>query len=169
MPSIKNRRSVRKFKENPIPQEKIKTLLDAAMHAPSACNSRPWRFVAITNRDILNKLADAHPFAKMLHKAPAAIVICALAQEQAKNRVAHGFYPQDCGAATQNILLQAEEMGLGTCWCGVYPKEPLIPVVRDILNLPDDEIPFNIIAIGEAEEMPEARGFYEEAKVRWME
>jgi len=169
METIKNRRSVRKYKETTVPKEKIEALLEAAMHAPSACNSRPWRFVAITNRDALNKLADIHPFAKMLLQAPVAIVICALAEEQSQNKIAEGFYPQDCGAATQNILLAAHEMDLGSCWCGVYPKEQLISKVRDILNLSDDEIPFNIIAIGESDDTPKSRGFYEAEKVRWVE
>ena len=166
--AIEDRRSIRKFKETPVPQEKIEALLYAAMLAPSACNSRPWRFIVITRREILSKLADNHNHAKMLHTAPVAIVICALAQEQAKNPIAEGFYPQDCAAATQNILLAAQEMGLATCWCGVYPKEALIPTVREILELPEDEIPFNIIALGEGDEMPKARGFYDAQKVRWV-
>ena len=167
--AIKDRRSVRKYKETPVAREKIEALLEAAMLAPSACNSRPWRFVVITNREVLDKLSEHHKFAKMLRKAPVAIVICALADEQAQNAIAEGFWPQDCGAATQNILLQAQEMGLASCWCGVYPKEHLVPVVREILDLPEDEIPFNIIVIGEGDEEPAARGFYEAEKVRWME
>ena len=167
--AIKERRSIRKYKETPVVREQIDALLEAAMLAPSACNSRPWRFVVITRRETLNKLADCHGYAKMLYKAPVAIVICALADEQAKISIAEGFWPQDCGAATQNILLQAQEMGLASCWCGVYPKEPIMAAVRDILNLPEDEIPFNIIAIGQGDEMPDARGFYEAEKVRWVE
>jgi len=167
--AIKDRRSVRQFLETPVPREKVEALLEAAMLAPSACNSRPWRFVAITCRETLNKLVDCHKYAKMLSKAPVAIVICALADEQAKIDIAQGFWPQDCGAATQNILLQAQEMGLASCWCGVYPKEPLMEDVREILNLPEDEIPFNIIAIGEGDETPDSRGFYDHEKVRWIE
>lgn len=169
MKAIKDRRSVRKYLETPVLREKVEALLEAAMLTPSACNSRPWRFVVITNREVLNKLADAHKFAKMLYKAPVAIVICALADEQSKNEIAKGFWPQDCGAATQNILLQAQEMGLSSCWCGAYPKEHIMAAVKEILQLPDDEIPFNIIAIGEGDETPDARGFYEPAKVRWVE
>ncbi|MCL2397416.1 MAG: nitroreductase family protein [Defluviitaleaceae bacterium] len=168
MDAIKNRRSVRKYKENPVTKGQVETLLGAAMHAPSACNSRPWRFLVITNREVLDKLADAHKFAKMLRKAPTAIVICALAQEQEQNKIASGFYPQDCAAATQNILLAAQGMGLATCWCGVYPKEQLMPVIGEILGLSEDEIPFNIIAVGYADEEPGAKGFYDGEKVRWI-
>jgi nitroreductase len=169
MKSIKDRRSVRKYKETAVERATIEALLEAAMLAPSACNSRPWRFVVVTQRAILDKLADCHKFAKMLHKAPVAIVMVALAGEQARNKIAEGFWPQDCGAATQNILLQAQEMGLASCWCGAYPKEPITTAVRGILALPEDEIPFNIIAIGYGNEEPDARGFYEPAKVRWVE
>ncbi|MCL2574789.1 MAG: nitroreductase family protein [Defluviitaleaceae bacterium] len=167
--AIKDRRSVRKYLETPVEREKIEALLEAAMLAPSACNSRPWRFIVITNRETLSKLADSHNYAKMLYKAPVAIVVCSLADEQSKNEIAQGFWQQDAGAATQNILLQAQEMGLASCWCGVYPKEPIVDAVRKILSLPDDEIPFNIIAIGKAEDEPKARGFYEAEKVRWLE
>jgi len=167
---IKNRRSTRKFKSTPIPKEKVHALLEAAMLAPSACNTRPWRFIVITCRETLTKLVEVHPWAYMLNMAPLAIVMVALpaTQDGMKDDIAKGFYPQDCGAATENILLQAEAMGLGTCWCGVYPK-PMLPAVREVLQIPAEEQPFNIIAIGEKDEWPEPRGKYDEAKVTWIE
>ena len=168
---IKSRRSIRAFKETPVTKEQIKSLLEAAMRAPSACNTRPWEFIAITKRETLNKLADAHNWAKMLYKAPVAIVMIALpdTQESVQDGIAEGYFPQDCGAATENILIQAEELGLGSCWCGVYPKEPLIKAVRGALDLGEDVLPFCIIAIGEKDEFPGERGSYEESKVTWIE
>ena len=167
---IKTRRSIRKYKDTPIPKAKITAMLEAAMLAPSACNTRPWRFIAITSRDVLNRLADAHNWAKMLYTAPLAIIVVALPATQEGHPVdlPKGFYPQDCGAATQNILLQAEAMGYGSCWCGVYPK-PVQPVISEILEIPEGEIPFNIIAIGEKDEAPEPRGRYDEARITWVE
>ncbi|MCL2528331.1 MAG: nitroreductase family protein [Defluviitaleaceae bacterium] len=167
---VKNRRSIRKFKDTPVPKEKVTAMLEAAMLAPSACNTRPWRFIAITNREVLNKLADVHNWAKMLYTAPLAIIMVALpaAQDGVQNDLPLGYFPQDCGAATQNILLQAEALGLGTCWCGVYPKD-WFPQVREILEIPEGEFPFNIIAIGEKDESPNPRGRYDEAKVTWIE
>jgi len=167
---IKSRRSIRKFKPTPVAKDKIESMLEAAMLAPSACNTRPWRFVAVTNRDMLTRLADAHKWAQMLRTAPLAIIVVALpAMQDGKMKgLPEGFYPQDCGAATQNILLQAEAFGLGTCWCGVYPK-PVLPVIQEILEIPEGEIPFNIIAIGEKDEWPEPRGQYDEKKVTWIE
>jgi nitroreductase len=168
---IATRRSIRVFKDTPVSKEQLKTLLEAAMLSPSACNTRPWRFIAITCRETLNKLAEAHNWAKMLYTAQAAIVMLALPETQAnvQNGIATGYFPQDMGAATENILIQAEAMGLSTCWCGVYPKEPLIKAVRQALELGEDDLPFNIIAVGERDESPNARGFYDEAKVTWIE
>lgn len=167
---IKNRRSIRKFKPAPVTDEQIKILLEAAMFSPSACNSRPWRFIAITNRDLLDELAEAHPHAKMMATATLCIAIIALpkVQEKVRDGLPAGFYPQDCGAATQNILLQAEAMGLGSCWCGLRPDGEIMQAMAEILDIPDDEIPFCLIAIGEKDENPEPRGKYEEEKVMFI-
>ena len=168
---IKSRRSTRKFKPTPISKEQTRLLLEAAMLSPSACNTRPWRFIAITRRDVLDNLAENHSHAKMLSTAGLAIVVVALpaAQESVMNGLPKGYYPQDCGAATQNILLQAEAMGLGSCWCGVYPKEDKVAAYSKVLGIPQGEIPFCIIAIGEKDEFPAQRGKYEEEKVTWIE
>lgn len=167
---IKNRRSIRKYKPTPVPREKINALLEAAMLSPSACNTRPWRFIAITSREKLDRLAEVHPYAKMLKTAPLCIAIIALpaAQIDPPENLPEGFYPQDCGAATQNILLQAEAMGLGTCWCGVYPKAATTEVVARELEIPDDEVPFCLIAVGEKDENPKPRGKFEEERITWI-
>ena len=169
--SISTRRSTRKFKPTPVTTEQTRTLLTAAMLSPSACNTRPWRFIAIRNRELLNKLADAHPWARMLRSAQLAIAVIALpqSQENVNNGLASGFYPQDCGAATENILIQAEALGLGSCWCGVYPRTETIEAVSPLLNINDGEIPISIIAIGEKDEFPSPRGKYEEEKVTWID
>ena len=169
--SIQTRRSTRKFTSKPVTKEETKILLEAAMLSPSACNTRPWRFVAITNRDVMEQLADVHQWAQMLRTAQLAIVIVALpkTQEGVQNGLPLGFYPQDCAAATENILIQAEALGLGSCWCGVYPRQETIDAVAPIVGTTADEIPFCIIAIGEKDQYPNSRGQYEEEKVTWME
>ena len=163
--SIKNRRSIRKYHaDKQIAKEQLNQLMEAAMLAPSACNSRPWEFIAITNRKILDEIARIHPNAKMCATATAAIVVVALPQEGRPE----GYYPQDCGAATQNILLEAEAMGLGTCWCGVHPKEDRTASIRALLDIKEPKIPFNVIAIGYSAETPDCKGFFEEAKVKYI-
>ena len=171
MESILTRRSTRKFKPTAVTTEQTRALLEAAMLSPSACNTRPWRFIAIRNRELLDKLADAHPWGKMLKTAQLAIVVVALpqSQENVQDGLADGFYPQDCGAATENILIQAEALGLGSCWCGVYPRKQTIDAVSPLLNIAADEILFSRIAIGEKDEFPPPRGKYEEEKVTWID
>ena len=163
--AIRSRRSIRKYKSDPIPPAHIRLILEAAMNAPSACNTRPWEFVVVTDAKMRSRLATVHPYAKHAAQSPAVIVVCALPETQ--GRIAKGFFPQDCAAATQNILLQAQELGYGTCWCGIYPNERPISAVRDVLGVAST--PFCLITLGVADESPEARGFYEQAKVRFLD
>ena len=163
--SIENRRSVRKYKtDQQVTREQLDQLIEAAMLAPSACNSRPWEFIAVTKREILDEIARIHPNAKMCATATAVIVVVALPQVGKPS----GYFPQDCGAATQNILLEAEAMGLGTCWCGVYPKDARIKSIRELLDIKEPKIPFNVIAIGYSDEKPVRRGFFEGSKVSYV-
>ena len=160
------RRSIRKFRsDKPVTVEQLNRLLEAAMLAPSACNSRPWEFIAVTNREVLNKIADAHPYAQMVRTATASIIVVANPQTGDPE----GYFPQDCAAATQNILLEAASIGLGTCWCGVYPKEARIASIRELFHIPEPKIPFNVIAIGVPGEEPNRRGFFEKSKVLYIE
>jgi len=169
--AIKNRRSIRQFKQPFfIPKKQMFALLEAAMLAPSACNTRPWRFIVVEHRDGLEKLSELHDYGKMIKTASSCIVVVGLPalQEGHEKDLPKGFLPQDCAAATQNILIQAEAMGLGTCWCGVYPKEPVMKRVSEFLKLLPGEIPFCLIAVGEKDQDPEQRGKYDELKVAWV-
>ena len=164
--NINKRKSIRKYKMGEtITKEQIDGLLEAAMLAPSACNSRPWEFIAVTKRDVLDEIANIHPHAKMCGTAAAAIVVIAIPQ----SGMPEGYFPQDCGAATQNILLEAASMGLGTCWCGVYPKEERMSSIAKLFNIAEPKLPFNIIAIGVPDEDPRQRGFFEKEKVTYVE
>ena len=167
---IKTRRSTRKFTDRKVTEAEVNILLEAAMLAPSGCNTRPWRFIVITNRDLMEQIADIHGYAGMMKTASLCIAVVALpkAQEGHKDDLPKGFYPQDCAAATQNILLQAEALGLGSCWCGVYPRDTTIKIISDLLQIPNDEIPFGLIAIGEKAEFPNPRGRFEPEKVAWI-
>ena len=165
-PSIDNRRSIRKFQsDKPVTRDQLNRLLKAAMVAPSACNSRPWEFIAITKREVLDEIARIHPYATMCQTATAAIIVVAIPQT---DRPA-GYFPQDCGAATENILLEAVSMGLGACWCGVYPRDERIAELRKLFNVREPKIPFNVIAIGTPDEAPAQRGFFDESKVSYIE
>jgi len=162
---IEKRRSIRRYKaDKPVTKEQLSSLLEAAMSAPSACNCRPWEFIAITKREILNEIAHIHPYAKMCETATAAIVIVATPQTGRPE----GYFPQECGAATQNILLEAVSMGLGACWCGVYPKEDRVIVFRKLFDIKEPKIPVCAIAIGTPDENPDRKGFFEASRVTYI-
>ena len=163
--AIHKRRSIRKFKPGAeVTDEQIKLLLEAAMLASSACNTRPWEFIVVRDRKKLEQIRKTHPYTGMLETASLAIIVCALPNVQ--KDIASEYYPQDCGAATENILLAAVEMGLGACWCGVYPKEERIAEIRKIFST--EKLPFNVIAIGVPGEDPAPRGQYGESKVTYI-
>ena len=164
--AIENRRSIRKFQSGKlVTKEQLNALLRAAMLAPSACNTRPWEFIAVTKREVLDEIARVHPYAGMCKTAVAAIIVVAIPQT---DDLPTGYFPQDCGAATENILLEAVSLGLGTCWCGVYPKKELVAVIRKLFNIPEPKIPFNVIAIGTPDEEPRQRGSFEESRVTYI-
>jgi nitroreductase len=113
--AILRRRSIRKYdKGRPVKREALQELMRAAMYAPSARNLRPWQFVVITDRGLLDKIPDVHPYASMLMEATAAILVCG-----DRNKDPNDFYlVQNGAAATQNILLEAWAQGLGSVWLG---------------------------------------------------
>jgi len=163
--AIRKRRSIRKFKSGAeVTDEQVRLLLEVAMLAPSACNTRPWEFIVVKDREKLEQIRKTHPYTGMLETASLAIVVCALPDVQ--KDIASDYYPQDCGAATENILLAAVELGLGACWCGVYPKEERIAEIRKIFGT--EKLPFNVIAVGVPDEDPDPRGQYDENKVTYV-
>jgi len=164
--AIRARRSIRKFvKGAEVSDEQLKALLEAAMVSPSACNTRPWEFIVVKDRAKLDAIREIHPYTGMLETASLAIVVVALPETQVKP-IDAGYYPQDCGACTENILIEAVAQGLGACWCGVYPKEDRIAEIRQVLGI--SEMPFCVIAVGVPDEAPEPRGAYDEGKVRYI-
>jgi len=158
------RRSIRKYTAEPVDEEDVKTLLEAAMAAPSASNLKPWHFVVVTDRRTLDALAEAHPYGKMLFEAPLCIAVCG------DPTISEHFFVQDCSAATENLLLAAVALGLGAVWLGVYPREKRVADVREVLGIPETIVPLNLISIGHPAEKKEARTQYDESRVlgeRW--
>lgn len=144
------RRSIRKYQEASVSNELIEKLIKAGMYAPSASNKQPWHFIVIRDKETLNRIADFHPNAKMLRNAPCAILICG---DEIKAH-APGYWPVDCSAATQNILLAAHALGLGACWLGIYPREERVAKMRTVVSVPEHIHPFSLIAIGYPAESP---------------
>ena len=162
---ILERRSIRKYTDEPVSLEDIDRLLQAAMAAPSASNRKPWEFVVVTDEDLLRRLRRRLIFGK--HIAPAAIVVCGNTR-RAWPGPGRGFWIQDCSAATQNILLAAVALGLGTCWIGVHPVGPFIKAVKRILGLPRHIEPLGLIYVGHPAEQKPARTQYDPSRIRWQ-
>lgn len=157
--NIISRRSIRKFMDKPIESAMIEKLLEAAMYAPSARNTQAWNFVVINNRNLLDKLVEIHPYAKMLKQAPLAILVCG--DKGIEDNEA--YLSLNCAAATQNILLAAHSFGLGSVWLGVYPRHERMDPIRDLLKLPVDNMPVSLIAIGWPDEIkPHPQRFFKE-------
>jgi len=143
---IHNRKSVRNFTGESVTQDEIDILLKAAMAAPSAVNCQPWEFISVIDRKTLDALGDALPFAKMLFKAGAAIIVCGVPSKAHKQMDEYAVI--DATLASQNILLAAEAIGIGAIWTAAYPYLDRMQYVRTLLNIPTDIIPLNVIPIG---------------------
>jgi len=113
------------------------------MQAPSATNQQPWEFIVVDDKDTIVKLADFSPYAKMLPGAPLAFVVL-----EKQGMRAPLFTEQDLGAATQNLLLQAAEDGLGTVWMGVGRGTEREAFLTKMFSLPETVKPFAVIAVG---------------------
>ncbi len=139
---IFNRKSVRKYTERPVEKEKLEMLVRAGMAAPSSRDRRPWEFVIVTDRDLLDTMGDGLPLARMLKDTKQAIIVCG------DTLKSNNAWMLDCSTAAQNILLAAESMGLGAVWTAAYPYPERMQVVRDAMQLPEHIIPLTVIPLG---------------------
>lgn len=161
--ALLKRRSIRKYLDKEVSDEIIEDLLHAAMSGPSACNRRPWIFYVIKDQDKLNELRKASRFSNM--NAPLAIVVVGDLSRSLPLQL-KDFWIQDCSAATENILLRATDLGLGSLWCGIYPQKRPVERVKEILGITNSDIPLNIIYIGYGDEEKESRDQYEKNRVK---
>lgn len=164
--AISTRRSIRQFTDQPVEEEKIEMLLRAAMQAPSAHNKQPWHFLIINDRNLLNQIADFHPYAKMLYKAHLALAVCGDLGLESNDR----YLALNCAAATQNILLAAHGLNLGAVWVAVYPREERIKKIKLLLELPLHIIPISLVAVGYPQKRIDPEDRYDPKKVhinRW--
>lgn len=152
------RRSIRRYRAEPIAEADLRSLLQAGMAAPSASNLKPWHFVLVTDGDKLQALADNHPHGKMLSQAGAGIAVCG-------DPEASRFWVQDCSAATENILLAAAGLGLGAVWLGCHPRPEREQMVREILGVPENMGVLCLISVGHPAEEKEPRTQYDPARV----
>lgn len=148
MTNILQRKSVRSYTDRPVTKSQLDTLVRAAMAAPTGRDMRPWKFIIINDRQAMKSLADQLPYAKMLAEAQAAVVVCGDLSILDKEGKPSTNWMFDCSAATENLLLQAEAMGLGAVWTAAYPYDDRLKAVKQALQLPDHIVPLNVIPIG---------------------
>lgn len=146
--NILSRTSERRYIEGKsVPLVLTQAMLHAAMSAPTAVNKQPWEFIVVDDPELLHQLGADLPYAKMTARAPLALVVCGN-----KERFLPGddssLWVQDLSAASENILLAANALGLGAVWTSVYPHADRQATVSRILRLPENIIPFNVIPMG---------------------
>ncbi len=165
--AIMSRVSTRKFSEKPIGEEELKIILDAAMAGPSATNARPWSFIVVRDREMLDKMADANmQYSEPLRRASLGILVCG--DLERAYSAAPDFWVVDGTIACQNMILAAHALGIGSCWLGTWPVEERVNNHIELFNLPKNIIPHSLIAFGYPDgEMKIQKDRFEEDSVHY--
>ncbi len=163
MSGIFHRTSIRKYTGQPVEEEKITLMLRAAMAAPSAVNQQPWEFYVVTDRESLKAMADCSPYAGMLREAPVGFAVC-----YRKDCIRPEYAHIDCSAAVENLLLEADELGLGAVWMGIAPITDRMEDARKTLNIPETLDVFAFIACGYPAEEKTQQDRYDPARVHYI-
>ena len=163
--NIMTRTSIRKYKDQPVEQEKIDIMLKAAMAAPTAVNLQPWHFIVIDDKNTLKLLSGQQP-----NNAPLMIAVCG---DTNKTTMPDGkgklpdFWVQDVSAATENLLLAAHAQGLGAVWTSVYPVMERVAEVANVLNCPENIIPLAVVRIGYPDESPKPKDKFKQENISY--
>ena len=144
MEEIFNRRSVRKFQDRPLEDEKIDKLLHAAMQAPSAGNQQPWEFIVVTDKEVLSQLSLMTPYSKPAGSSAVTFILLA----NCKDLRHPTFWQQDMSAAMENILLEAVHLELGAVWMGVATNESAEKYLNEMYHFPEYIKPFALVSAG---------------------
>ncbi len=157
------RRSIRKYTDQSVSEKQIEQIIRAGMAAPSAGNQQPWHFIVIRDREMLDQITTFHPYAQMLKESNCAIVVCGDVSLEKHER----YWVQDCSAATQNMLLMAHDLGLGSVWLGVFPVEERVQPLRKLLNLPEGVIPLAVLPVGYPAESKKPADRFDQSRVHY--
>lgn len=167
--SMATRKSVREFTDEGITFEDIKKILTAGMSGPSCMNKRMWSFVVIRNKELLGKLSVANGlYAGPLRGAALGILVCGDLERVLPE--APEYWVIDASIATQNMVLAAQDLGIGSVWLGCWPCEDRVQEVKELMALPENIVPHSILALGYAKEPDnEERDLYESDRVHFDE
>ncbi len=157
--AILARRSIRKYTDEPVSEEHITAMLEAAMSAPSGMNLKPWHFVVVSERERLDRLGATTKSWGMLKEAPLAVVVCG------DPAISEKYWDQDSIAALENLLIAVSMLGLGGVWLGCHPNPERVGPVREILGIPEPVVPIAVLSIGHPAEEKEPRTQYDGERV----
>ena len=156
---ILKRRSIRKYKNEDVENEKIQEIIKAGMNAPTARNQKTWEFVVVKDKKLKEEIIEINPFAAMIKEASSAIFVC--------GRELTELWNQDLAAVTQNMLLEATELELGSCWIGIHTKDEIENRLKILLNIPSDVRIFSIVVVGVSDEEKEQNNKFDEEKIHY--
>jgi nitroreductase len=159
--AIETRRSIRQYTGEQIDESKIIEALRYAMYAPSAHNSRSWRFILTSNKEHLIKISQIHPYAKMLPNASWAVLFCN--DMNAENT--EGYAALNVSASVENFLLAIHGMGYGAVWLGIYPRKERMNALKDFFDLPDYLMPIALCSVGVPKLIPPQPDRFEPEKI----
>lgn len=150
--AVTQRKSIRKYKDKEIEKEKLIKVLESARIAPSASNRQEWKFIVVKDEDTRSRLVSAAHYQKFVGQAPVTIVACSTESERIMPCGQYA-YTVDLSIAVSFMMLEATELGLGTCWLGAFDEE----AVKEILGIPSDIRVPAMFTMGYADENPAAR------------
>ena len=167
--AIMTRTSIRKFTDQPVADEEIRTILKAGMSGPSCVNARDWSFIVVKDKEKLNQMADANGGpAKPLRKAAFGVLVCGDLSRAFPP--AQDYWVIDGSIAAQNMILAAKDLGIGSVWLGTWPQMERVNAQAELFHLPEDQVPHSLIAFGYPDEAPEVKGpEWEEDRVHFEE
>ena len=152
MEAIKTRRSIRRFRETPVPENLLKEVLNAARLAPSADNAQPWKIIVVRDEQMKQKVTQASNGQKFLVQAPVVLVVCGIPEEAFQTVGGYmSSHVIDASIALDHVTLAAHSLGLGTCWVAWFKEEK----VKDILGIPEDVRVVALSPLGYPDESPE--------------
>ncbi len=164
MNSIFHRTSVRQYQDRPVEKEKVELVLRAAMAAPSAMNQQPWEYYVVTRREMIERLSESTPYTGCAKEAPLVFAAC-----YRKECLRPMFAQIDMSASVENLLLEADELGLGAVWMGIAPIEDRMELVKKIVGIPNELEVFALIACGYPLKEQAQQDRYEESRVHYIE
>ena len=173
MEGLLTRRSIRQYDQNKkVSREQIEQIIKAAQYAPSAHNRQPWEFLILEDKAVLSELPKVQPWTTFVKNASCAILVCANTDvafgRDDDIRGHYSFGDIDCALCSQNLMLAAHSMGLGTCFCGVAPMDDTEQKFAQMFNLPQNIRPFGLIALGYPEVLPkQPQDRFVAEKIHW--